>query len=57
MKRNVYIAVNAVSLRLIVLLICCSVHSLRIVQLTIELKLYLYFVFRRHKTMAENCGV
>jgi hypothetical protein len=39
MKRNVYNAVHAVSLHLIVLFICCSFHSLRIVQLVIELNL------------------
>jgi hypothetical protein len=38
-ERNIYTAVHAVSLRLIVLLICCRVHSLRIVQLTMEHKL------------------
>jgi len=60
MKRNVYTAVHTVSLRLIVLLIRCRVRYLRIVLVTIELKImcsHLCFVVREHQTMAENCGV
>jgi hypothetical protein len=60
MKCNVFTAVHTIALLLVVLMMCCRVHSLRIVQVTIELKImssHLYCVFREHKTMADNCGV
>jgi len=57
MKCNVFTVVHTVSLRLVVLLICFRVHSLRIVQVTIVFKImcFLCLWFRTSLIYINNC--